>query len=83
MSADVAMRERAEPTITSSGPDDWTNGMNRAGRDVAWYQKNLNKVPKIALEIFREYSGIPDEKVMEHIYKVRDKAWDMQVAPSA
>jgi hypothetical protein len=56
---------------------DWTNGMKKAPRDVAWYQATLEKVPEIAMRVFREYSGLPDEEILDHIYKVRDQAWDM------
>lgn len=56
---------------------DWTNGMKKAPRNVAWYQATLNRVPDTALQIFREYSKIPDEKILDHIHTIRDQAWEM------
>ncbi|KAF2823436.1 hypothetical protein CC86DRAFT_422289 [Ophiobolus disseminans] len=60
---------------------DWTNGITKASRDVAWYQASLTRVPETAIQVFREYSGIPDEEILDHIYKVRDQAWDVLPYP--
>lgn len=56
---------------------EWTNGVEHAPKNVDWYQAALSRVPSTAKEIFREYSKIPDEKILEHIHTVRDKAWEM------
>jgi len=34
-------------------------------------------VPEIAQQIFREYSKIDDEKILDHIHQIRDQAWEM------
>ncbi|KAK4646999.1 uncharacterized protein QC761_0024760 [Podospora bellae-mahoneyi] len=60
---------------------DWTNGMKKAPRNVAWYQATLNRVPDTALQIFREYSKIPDEKILDHIHTIRDQAWEILPYP--
>lgn len=64
------------PTEFSKAPE-FTNGMNKAARDVAWYQAELSRVPQTARQIFKDYSGIPEEEILAHIYHVRDKAWDV------
>lgn len=75
------MASTVSQSIVSASVDpekvDWTNGMTKAPRNVAWYQASLTRVPDIARQIFREYSKIPDEKVLDHIYQIRDRAWDM------
>ncbi|KAL2821796.1 hypothetical protein BDW59DRAFT_181090 [Aspergillus cavernicola] len=74
MAVDVA-------TITQQ-PDEWKNDkVAKADRNVAWYQAALSKVPDIAREIFREYSGIPEEENTTHIHRVRDQAWDILPFP--
>ncbi|PQE22354.1 methyltransferase domain-containing protein [Rutstroemia sp. NJR-2017a WRK4] len=70
----------ATPTEFKKSPE-FTNGMNKAPRDVAWYQAELNKVPKTAQEIFKEYSGIPEEEILDHIHRVRDQAWEILPYP--
>ena len=77
MAAEVSQQPPVVPATINARAEDWTNGMNKAGRNVAWYQSTLNRVPDIAKQIFRDYSGIPDDQIMDHIYHVRDKAWDM------
>lgn len=56
---------------------DWTNGMTKAPKNVAWYQAALNRVPATAKEIFEGYSNIPEDEIIDHIHKVRDQAWEM------
>ncbi|KAK0724656.1 hypothetical protein B0H67DRAFT_598167 [Lasiosphaeris hirsuta] len=55
--------------------------MKKAPRDVAWYQATLNRVPDTAQQMFRDYSGIPDDKVLEHIHRIRDQAWEILPYP--
>lgn len=58
--------------------DEWKNdNVSKASRDVAWYQTALSRVPDIARQIFRDYSGLPDDQITDHIHRVRDQAWDM------
>ncbi|GFF96186.1 hypothetical protein IFM53868_08406 [Aspergillus udagawae] len=69
-------------TTINHQSDEWTNGMvAKASRDVDWYQAALTRVPDIAREIFRDYSGIPDEQITDHIHRVRDQAWDILPFP--
>ncbi|KAL4995726.1 hypothetical protein BDV10DRAFT_187766 [Aspergillus recurvatus] len=53
----------------------------KADRNVAWYQAALNKVADIAREIFRDYSGIPENQITAHVHHVRDQAWDILPFP--
>ncbi|KAL4735229.1 hypothetical protein BDV11DRAFT_212181 [Aspergillus similis] len=74
MAVDVARSTQA--------PDEWKNEkVAKADRNVAWYQAALNKVPDIAREIFRDYSGIPEDQITAHVHRVRDQAWDILPFP--
>ncbi|KAI1207350.1 uncharacterized protein F4807DRAFT_435468 [Annulohypoxylon truncatum] len=55
----------------------FTNGKNKASRDVAWYQPELKKIPETAKQIFQNYSKISDGEIFNHIYRVRDEAWEI------
>ena len=79
MSLDVPKPESTTVACSNDAPksEDWTNGMTKAPRNVAWYQATLTRLPDTAKQIFRDYSGISDDKILDHIHRVRDKAWDM------
>ena len=64
-------------SVADAKADDWTNGVNRASKNVEWYQATLDQVPETARQIFRDYSKIPDDDIVDHIYRVRDEAWEM------
>ncbi|KAL4744989.1 hypothetical protein BDW72DRAFT_199075 [Aspergillus terricola var. indicus] len=67
---------------STQAPDEWKNEkVAKADRNVAWYQAALNKVPDIAREIFRDYSGIPEDQITAHVHHVRDQAWDILPFP--
>ncbi|KAI0881674.1 uncharacterized protein GGS22DRAFT_54861 [Annulohypoxylon maeteangense] len=55
----------------------FTNGKNKASRDVAWYQPELKQIPETAKQIFQNYSKISDDEIFKHIYRVRDEAWEI------
>jgi hypothetical protein len=45
---------------------------------VEWYQPYLKTLPSSTLEVFKNYVGLfSEEEVKEHIYRVRDKAWQV------
>jgi hypothetical protein len=46
-------------------------------RDVEWYQPAMKTLPSSTVEVFVKYSGLADEEVRQHIYTVRDKAWEV------
>ncbi|KAI1462855.1 hypothetical protein F4805DRAFT_12022 [Annulohypoxylon moriforme] len=72
--------ENPAPAVLPSKPVDtlnFTNGINRASRDVAWYQPVLKQIPETAKQIFKNYSKISDDEVFNHIYRVRDEAWEV------
>ena len=56
---------------------DFTNGKVQLARNVEWYQPVLNTLPETARRVFRDYSGVSEDGIVDHIYQVRDKAWDM------
>lgn len=48
-------------------------------RDVDWYHPNLTKLPETSAQLFREYSGMPEDQVLDHIKRIREKAWEVYV----
>ncbi|GMF74665.1 unnamed protein product [Aspergillus oryzae] len=48
--------------------------------EPSWYQPTLPRLPETARQIFRDYSHIPEDNILEHIYRVRNKAWDVYVS---
>ncbi|KAL4884599.1 hypothetical protein BJY04DRAFT_215060 [Aspergillus karnatakaensis] len=46
-------------------------------RDVDWYHQTLTWLPKTTSDLLYHYSGIPREDIIQHIHKIRDKAWDI------
>ncbi|PLB48514.1 hypothetical protein P170DRAFT_360968 [Aspergillus steynii IBT 23096] len=62
-------------------PDDFTNSTTQGSKDVIWYQDALEKVPDIAQQILVNYAGIPEPEVLDHIYRVREKAWNILPYP--
>lgn len=48
-------------------------------RDVDWYHPTLTQLPETSAQVFREYSGIPEDQVLDHIQRIRKKAWEMYV----
>lgn len=50
-------------------------------RDVKWYVKDLPEIPKEAREVFEQYSKIAPKKVQDHVYQVRERAWDVWPFP--
>ena len=59
------------PQPASTAPPDY---------DPRRYQPTLSKLPETAKSIFRDYSQIPEQEILDHIYRVRAKAWDMYVS---
>ncbi|KAF7628457.1 hypothetical protein AFLA_003813 [Aspergillus flavus NRRL3357] len=49
--------------------------------EPSWYQPTLPRLPETARQIFRDYSHIPEDNILEHIYRVRNKAWDVLPYP--
>lgn len=50
--------------------------------DPRRYQPTLPHLPDTARTIFRDYSQIPEDQILDHIYRVRAAAWDMYVCIS-
>ena len=45
-------------------------GVGSRDKDVAWYQPTLKNVPDETRELLRTYSGLAEEEIEAHIYKV-------------
>lgn len=46
-------------------------------REVEWYHPVMKTLPSTTVEVFVKYSGVAEEEVRQHIYSVRDKAWEV------
>ncbi|PWY69615.1 hypothetical protein BO94DRAFT_527175 [Aspergillus sclerotioniger CBS 115572] len=59
----------AESTIPAENTQD---GLNR---QFSWYKSDLEEIKEPARTILVEYSKIPEEKIIEHVKDVRDRAF--------
>ncbi|KAJ5578640.1 uncharacterized protein N7459_007604 [Penicillium hispanicum] len=50
-------------------------------RDVDWYHPDLTWLPETSAQLFAEYSGIPKDQILNHIHRIREKAWDVYPYP--
>ncbi|CAI7569224.1 unnamed protein product [Penicillium viridicatum] len=52
--------------------------MTPACNIVEWYRRTLEQLPAPTVELLLQYTGLKSEdEVKDHIYKIRDKAWQM------
>ncbi|KAJ5607160.1 hypothetical protein N7537_003779 [Penicillium hordei] len=52
--------------------------MTPACNTVEWYRPTLDQLPAPTVELFLQYTGLKSEnEVKDHIYKIRDKAWQI------
>ncbi|KAF2110467.1 hypothetical protein BDV96DRAFT_584037 [Lophiotrema nucula] len=53
--------------------------MAQQGKDVAWFdeQPPEGAISPAAVTLLETYSGIPSEKVLDHVVLVRNKAWEI------
>ncbi|CZR65359.1 uncharacterized protein PAC_15259 [Phialocephala subalpina] len=64
-------------------PQGWTNipdaeaKIDLRDKNVPWYNPKLKKPGPSARELLENYSKIPPAEVEDHIYKMRDEAWDV------
>lgn len=68
----MAVDNKTDSTLPAESAAKHTNP-----RDVDWYHPTLTWLPKAASELLCHYSGLPPEDIVQHIHKVRDRAWDM------
>ncbi|KAK9770543.1 hypothetical protein SCAR479_12814 [Seiridium cardinale] len=61
--------------------NDFTRGNVTPSRSVEWYQPTFKNLSDTARQVFVEYSGIPEDQIAAHVYRVRDKAWDILPYP--
>ncbi|KAI2895239.1 hypothetical protein CBS63078_4254 [Aspergillus niger] len=59
----------SEPTTSTETPQDGVN------RQLSWYESELAQVKEPARTILAEYSKIPEEKIIDHVKQVRDRAF--------
>ncbi|KAI2849914.1 hypothetical protein CBS11350_1827 [Aspergillus niger] len=59
----------SEPTTSTETPQDGIN------RQLSWYEPELAQVKEPARTILAEYSKIPEEKIIDHVKQVRDRAF--------
>jgi len=51
-------------------------------KTVPWYNPDLgSKLTPSARQLFETYSKIPSDSVEDHVYKIRDEAWDVWPYP--
>ncbi|GFN13718.1 hypothetical protein ABZX51_006777 [Aspergillus tubingensis] len=60
----------SEPTASAASPSQ--DGVNR---QFSWYEPELTEVKEPARTILAEYSKIPEEKIIDHVKEVRDRAF--------
>lgn len=52
--------------------------MTLACKTVEWYRPTLEQLSVPTVELFLQYICLkPEDEVKDHIYKIRDKAWQM------
>ena len=70
-----------QPAVTAPwtrSQDEKETRTEKASRTVEWYQPKLKTLPVVTVEVFMKYVGLSsEEEVKEHIYSVREKAWDV------
>ncbi len=70
-----------QPVVTAPwmrSQDEKETRTEKASKTVEWYQPTLKTLPKVTVEVFMKYVGLSsEEEVKEHIYSVREKAWDV------
>ncbi|GLA28393.1 hypothetical protein ACMYSQ_003595 [Aspergillus niger] len=59
----------SDPTTSTETPQDGVN------RQLSWYEPELAQVKEPARTILAEYSKIPEEKIIDHVKQVRDRAF--------
>ncbi|RDH35953.1 hypothetical protein BDQ94DRAFT_126453 [Aspergillus welwitschiae] len=60
----------SKPTTSTETPSQ--DGVNR---QLSWYEPELAQVKEPARTILAEYSKIPEEKIIDHVKQVRDRAF--------
>lgn len=72
---EVATQTTATPWLATRTEE---KDIEDASKLVEWYQPALKALPASTLEVFTKYVGLKsEEEVKEHIYKLRDKAWNV------
>ncbi|KAI9727460.1 MAG: hypothetical protein M1828_006402 [Chrysothrix sp. TS-e1954] len=56
-------------------------GSKPRDKDSPWYKKDLGDIPGPVRELLEKYSGVPPRDVLQHVYTMRDLAWDVDPYP--
>ncbi|KAK8859631.1 hypothetical protein PGQ11_010365 [Apiospora arundinis] len=71
-----------DKTRASQNGDGFDEANNNSTKTVEWYQPTVKSLLDSTVEFFENYVGIKgDEKIKEHIYRVRDMAWKVLPYP--
>ncbi|CAI7598061.1 unnamed protein product [Penicillium pancosmium] len=82
MAAPVTFQRVADLASTiDKSVESFTNGKAEPSHQVEWYQPKLTNLPETARKLFKDYSGINESEIVEHIHRVRDRAWDILPYP--
>lgn len=55
--------------------------MTTPDNSVAWYKETIGEIPASGQDLLDRYSNIPAEDLAQHLFKVRDKAWNIAPYP--
>ncbi|RDW67588.1 hypothetical protein BP6252_08984 [Coleophoma cylindrospora] len=59
-----------------------TEKIDARSKDVPWYSESIgSKLDGAARDLLANYSKIPADQIEEHVYKIRDKAWQVWPYP--
>ncbi|KAL6720017.1 multidrug-resistance type transporter [Lecanora helva] len=50
-------------------------------KGVPWYHTKLTEIDPITRGLLENYSKVPPEQVLEHVFAIREKAWDVYPYP--
>ncbi|KAK6836469.1 hypothetical protein PG987_006964 [Apiospora arundinis] len=71
-----------DKTRASQNGDRFDEANNDSTKTVEWYQPTVKSLPDSTVEFFENYVGINgEERIKEHIYRVRDTAWKVLPYP--
>lgn len=63
-------QEEEQPKVDGASTIASDEDIGSRSRNVAWYVKDLTNIPDAAREVLEGYSGIPSDKVHDHVYQV-------------
>ncbi|KAH6645005.1 hypothetical protein BKA67DRAFT_696761 [Truncatella angustata] len=58
-----------------------TGHVGSKNKNVGWFAKTEPVIQPAARDLLENYSGIPAEKIVEHVLAIRDQAWEVNAYP--